>query len=238
MGVGMGQVFEARGVIVDVERTDGTSRVLDGVSFGIVAGEVVDLVGPSGSGKSTLLLAMARLRPVVSGELVLLGRLASQVEGLVWRQDVVYVPQKATLFPGTVEDNLLAPWRLACRRDAKAPTGERMRHDLDGIGLSDIELDRDMARLSGGQAARVALLRALELEAPLTLLDEVDAALDDESAGLVGSVVSAAAGEGRAFLRVRHRAPDGFATRRLRLADGALAEVSLEEDATEDGEGR
>lgn len=234
----MGWVFEARDVVVDVDRTDGASRILDGVSFAIGAGEVVDLVGPSGSGKSTLLLAMARLRPIVSGGLAVLGRSSSQVKGLSWRQDVVYVPQKATLFPGTVEENLLAPWKLSCRRGATAPTRDRMRQDLDRIGLSDVELDRDMARLSGGQAARVALLRALELEAPLTLLDEVDAALDDDSARLVGSVVSSASGEGRAFLRVRHRAPDGFATRRLRLADGKLVEVSLDEDAEEDGRRR
>ena len=234
----MGTVFEARDLVVDVERSEGLLRVLDGVSFSLRAGEVTDLVGPSGSGKSTMLLSMARLRPRTSGELTLLGKAASQVTGATWRQGVVYVPQKATLFPGTVEDNLGAPWKLACRRGATAPTSERMRADLDAIGLADVELDRDMSRLSGGQAARVALLRALELEAPLTLLDEVDAALDDDSARLVGSVVSQAAGRGRAFLRVRHRAPDGFATRRLRLAGGSLAEVAVDEaDAASGREG-
>jgi putative ABC transport system ATP-binding protein len=229
-------LFEAHDLTVDVAREDGTLRVLDGVCFAMEPGEVTDLVGPSGSGKSMLLLAMARLRPRTSGELVLMGRPASQVEGTRWRQDVVYVPQKATLFPGTVRDNLLAPWRLSCRRDATAPAPERMRADLDRIGLADVELERDMARLSGGQAARVALLRALELEAPLTLLDEVDAALDDGSARLVGSVVVAAARAGRSFLRVRHRAPDGFATRRLRLAGGSLADVGLG-DGTDEAEG-
>lgn len=222
-------LFEAHDLIVDVARKEGTLRVLDGVSFSMEPGEVCDLVGPSGSGKSTLLLSMARLRPIVSGELVLLDKNASQVTGTVWRQGMVYVPQKATLVPGTVADNLLAPWLLACRRGTVAPSRERMREHLDLLGLSDVELDRDMARLSGGQAARVALLRALELDAPLTLLDEVDAALDDESAHLVGSFVSAAAGEGRSFLRVRHRTPDGFATRRLHLEDGSLREVATDE---------
>ena len=113
------------------------------------------------------------------------------------------------------------------------PTRERMRHDLDRIGLDDVELERDMARLSGGQAARIALLRALLLEAPLTLLDEVDAALDDASAGMVGALVSAEAHEGRSFLRVRHRAPDGFATRRLRLAEGSLVEVSVADEVAD-----
>ena len=188
----MASLFEARNLVVDVERSEGLLRVLDGVSFSMEPGEVTDLVGPSGSGKSTLLLAMARLRPVTSGELMLLGRAASQVDGVEWRQQIMYVPQKATLFPGTVEDNLLAPWKLSCRREKTPPTRERMRRDLDRIGLDDVELERDMARLSGGQAARIALLRALLLEAPLTLLDEVDAALDDASAGMVGALVSAA----------------------------------------------
>lgn len=225
----MQTLFEAHDLVIDVRRSEGTLRVVDGVSFSLERGQVIDLVGPSGSGKSTLLLAMARLRPMVSGEFALLGRTASQVDGVSWRQQVLYVPQKATLVPGTVEENLLSPWNLACRRTAMAPSPEKMRQGLDLIGLSDVELDRDMARLSGGQAARVALLRALALEAPLTLLDEVDAALDDESARLVGEVVSKAATEGRTFLRVRHRAPDGFAMRRLHLEGGRLAEVSLDE---------
>ena len=229
----MASLFEARNLVVDVERSEGLLRVLDGVSFSMEPGEVTDLVGPSGSGKSTLLLAMARLRPVTSGDLVLLGRPSSQVDGVEWRQQIVYVPQKATLFPGTVEDNLLAPWKLSCRREKTPPTHERMRRDLDRIGLDDVELERDMARLSGGQAARIALLRALLLEAPLTLLDEVDAALDDASAGMVGALVSAEAREGRSFLRVRHRAPDGFATRGLRLAEGSLAEVPVADEVAD-----
>ena len=229
----MASLFEAHDLVVDVERSEGSLRVLDGVSFSMETGEVTDLVGPSGSGKSTLLLAMARLRPVTSGELMLLDRPTSQVDGVEWRQQIVYVPQKATLFPGTVEDNLLAPWKLSCRREKTPPTRERMRHDLDRIGLDDVELERDMARLSGGQAARIALLRALLLEAPLTLLDEVDAALDDASANMVGALVSAEAREGRSFLRVRHRAPDGFATRRLRLAEGSLVEVSVADEVAD-----
>ena len=230
----MASLFEAKSLVVDVERSEGSLRVLDGVSFSMETGEVTDLVGPSGSGKSTLLLAMARLRPMTSGELVLLDRPTSQVDGVEWRQQVVYVPQKATLFPGTVEDNLLAPWKLSCRREKTPPTRERMRRDLDRIGLDDVELERDMARLSGGQAARIALLRALLLEAPLTLLDEVDAALDDASASMVGALVAAEAREGRSFLRVRHRAPDGFATRRLQLAEGSLVEDATADETSDD----
>jgi putative ABC transport system ATP-binding protein len=229
----MASLFEAKSLVIDVERSEGSLRVLDGVSFSMEPGEVTDLVGPSGSGKSTLLLAMARLRPVTSGELMLLGRTSSQVDGVEWRQQIVYVPQKATLFLGTVEDNLLAPWKLACRREKTPPTRERIRRDLDRIGLDDVELERDMARLSGGQAARIALLRALLLEAPLTLLDEVDAALDDASASMVGALVSEEAREGRSFLRVRHRAPDGFATRRLRLAEGSLVEVPVADEVAD-----
>ena len=78
----MASLFEAHDLVVDVERSEGSLRVLDGVSFSMETGEVTDLVGPSGSGKSTLLLAMARLRPVTSGELMLLGRAASQVDGV------------------------------------------------------------------------------------------------------------------------------------------------------------
>ncbi|MGL5174407.1 MAG: ATP-binding cassette domain-containing protein, partial [Olsenella sp.] len=78
----MASLFEAKSLVIDVERSEGSLRVLDGVSFSMEPGEVTDLVGPSGSGKSTLLLAMARLRPMTSGELMLLGRTSSQVDGV------------------------------------------------------------------------------------------------------------------------------------------------------------
>ena len=218
-------VLSVKGVCVD-DAHGGARRLIDAVSFDVWPGEVVDLVGASGSGKSTLLLVVARLHPRAAGSMTLCGRSLDELSGIEWRQNAVYVPQKATMLPGSVGDNLLAPWKFACRRGRPAPDGADLLDDLRSVGLPAVGLDRRAEQLSGGEAARVALLRALELKAPLLLLDEVDAALDDESAALVGAFVAHRAEQGQAFVRVRHRPPDGFATRRLRLEGGRL----LEED--------
>ena len=89
----------------------------------------------------------------------------------------------------------------------------------------------DASQLSGGQQARVALLRAFATRPRVLLLDEVDAALDDDSAMAVGRLCrSLAAEEGCAVLRIRHRPPDGMADAVFVLADGVI-------DRTETGGG-
>jgi putative ABC transport system ATP-binding protein len=225
-------VLSVQNLTVEVTHSGHTLRLANAVSFEVYPGEVIDLIGPSGSGKSTLLLAIARLRPKISGDLVLCGQLLEKMPAITWRQHVIYVPQKATLTSGSVLENLLLPWRLGCRKMEQAPEQAAFRKSLDAIGLCDVELDRPAERLSGGQAARVALLRALSLNAPLYLLDEVDAALDDASASLIGAFIAQRAQEGQAFMRVRHRAPDGFATRRLRLESGQIFEETTELDTS------
>ena len=88
--------------------------------------------------------------------------------------------------------------------------------------------------LSGGQAARVALLRAFATRPRVLLLDEVDAALDDESARAVGRLTKSLVDDRMACLRIRHRAADGVACGTFSLRDGALSYASR---ADADGEG-
>lgn len=98
------------------------------------------------------------------------------------------------------------------------PDDGTLRKGLDDLGLADIELERETTSLSGGQLARVSLLRTLLTRPRILLADEIDAALDDESAHLEGLLVARICRErGMAAIRVRHRAPDGFATRTLVL---------------------
>ena len=83
-------------------------------------------------------------------------------------------------------------------------------------------LDRDAARLSVGQAARVAFLRVLLAEPRVLLLDEPDAALDDAAAASLADALRGFLAGGGAIARVRHHVSDGLATRRLRLEGGRL----------------
>jgi putative ABC transport system ATP-binding protein len=216
--------LEARALSVDRRADAGPLRVLDDVDLTARAGTLTDIVGPSGAGKTTLLLALARLLPGVTGGLMLAGEPASGIDPRAWRVAVAYLPQRSALVPGTVADNLTLPWRLKVRAAEERPADEVLRASLDRVHLSDVSLDREVSRLSEGQAARVALLRTVLTRPSVLLLDEPDASLDEESAEQVGLLTREFVDAGGAVVRVRHSHSDGHADRRLRLRAGKLAE--------------
>jgi len=219
-------LLSARALSAVADGDAGPTRVLDGVSFDLAAGEVVDITGPSGSGKTTLVLALARLLPHATGSLALAGTPASAMTPQEWRAAVALLPQKPVITKGTLRDNLLLPFSLRVRA-AEAPPGEpQLLAQLAAVGLSELALERDAARLSVGQQARVALCRVLLTRPRVLLLDEPDAALDDASAAAVGGIAREFAADGGAVVRVRHRSSDGLAARRLRLAAGRLEEAA------------
>jgi putative ABC transport system ATP-binding protein len=215
--------LEAQGLTVDRRADAGLLRVLDSVDLTAEAGTLTDVVGPSGAGKTTL-LALARLLPGVAGDLLLAGEPASAIDPRTWRLRVAYLPQRSALLPGTVVHNLTLPWRLKVRAGSEAPSNEALRGALDRVHLTDVALDREVARLSEGQAARVALLRTVLTRPGVLLLDEPDASLDEESAEQVGQLTREFVDAGGAVVRVRHSRSDGHADRRLRLRDGKLTE--------------
>ncbi len=217
-------LFAVSGLSVDMMRDGLTSRIVDHVGFDLDEGSIVDLAGVSGCGKSTLLRACALMLPHSEGALALRGRPHTDFEPARWRACVCLIPQKASLVPGSVRDNLLLPWKLAVRKNSPMPSDADLRHSMDEALLDDVPLNREANRLSGGQAARVALLRAFLTGPDVLLMDEVDAALDSESSAAVSRITQAAANRGTACLRIRHRGPDGLASRTLHMADGRLSE--------------
>jgi len=216
--------LEARGLTVDRRADAGPLRVLDAVDLAVEAGTLTDVVGPSGAGKTTLLLALARLLPGVAGEVLLAGEPSSAVDPRAWRVRVAYLPQRSALVPGTVGHNLTLPWRLKVREGGERPDEKALRAALDRVHLTDVALDREVSRLSEGQAARVALLRTVLTRPAVLLLDEPDASLDEESADQVGLLTREFVDAGGAVVRVRHLRSDGHADRRLRLISGSLTE--------------
>lgn len=193
------------------------------VSFALEAGAIYDLVGPSGAGKSTLLRACALMLARDAGEFYLDGRPSSEFKPTTWRRDVCLVPQQAALVAGTVRDNLLLPWRLKVNAGERPPADDELARLLVAAALPDVGLDRDASQLSGGQAARVALLRAFATRPRVLLLDEVDAALDDDSALAVGRLTRSLVDARATCLRIRHRASDGFASGAFALDGGELS---------------
>ncbi|MDJ1121169.1 ATP-binding cassette domain-containing protein [Olsenella sp. YH-ols2217] len=218
-------LFQATSVTVAYRRGGRPFAPFSGVNLSLEAGRMYDLVGPSGSGKSTLLEACARTVPRSAGELFLAGESERDIPPVQWRRRVCLVPQVATLVPGTVGDNLRWPWTLKVNAGAKPPSDAELVALLEKAELGDVPLDRDAAQLSGGQRARVAVLRAFATSPQVLLLDEVDAALDDESALAVGRLTRELVHGETACLRIRHRQADGLADGTFTLADGRLSYV-------------
>ena len=227
-------LFQAEDITVSYLRAGVRTTLLSGASFSLEAGGVYDLVGPSGSGKSTLLRVCARMLARDGGELFLDGAPSSSFEPVQWRRRVCLVPQQPALVGGTVRDNLLLPWTLSVNAGSAPPADGDFERLLEAADLHDVELGRNAAQLSGGQAARVALLRAFATRPRVLLLDEVDAALDDESARAVGRLTKSLVDDRMACLRIRRRAADGVACGTFSLRDGALSYASR---ADADGEG-
>lgn len=149
-------------------------RALDGVDLAVGDGEMVVLLGPSGCGKTTLLRAASGLQPLDSGSIELDGkdltgrRPDQRGIGLMFQDEV--------LFPHfDVEGNVAFGLRMA-----RVPFAERRRRVaevLELVGLAGFE-ERDVATLSGGEAQRVSLARALAPEPRVLLLDEPFGSLD------------------------------------------------------------
>ncbi|WP_165053206.1 MULTISPECIES: ATP-binding cassette domain-containing protein [unclassified Adlercreutzia] len=222
--------FEARELTVSYRRNGVPYEPFSGIGFELAEGQIADLVGPSGSGKSSLLCACARLHPKASGTLSLKGVDSSSFSPEEWRRRVCYVPQKPTVIAGTVRDNLLLPWSLRVRRGDDPPRDEVLCSLMDEASLGDVGLDRDAAQLSGGELARVALLRAFATRPDVLLLDEVDAALDDATARSVSQLTRRLVRDGTTCLRIRHRPPDGVADRTLKLEHGKITQLDHAEE--------
>jgi putative ABC transport system ATP-binding protein len=217
----VGVLLQAHDLVAVLAGDNGDVRVLDCVSLELSAGSITDVVGPSGSGKTTLLRALARLLPGATGLLALDGRPAEKILPQEWRAQVALLPQKPAIVPGDVLGNLVLPWTLKVRHASARPTQSELTAALSRVHL-DVALDRDAARLSVGQQARVALLRVLLTAPKVLLLDEPDAALDEASALAVAEMTREFTEAGGAVCRVRHHRSDGLASRRLHLEHGRL----------------
>jgi putative ABC transport system ATP-binding protein len=207
----------------------GTRTIFEGINLDIIGGHITDITGPSGCGKSTLLTTIARLNPGGSARMSLDGTDSTTMNPQQWRLRVAYVNQRPVLMGETIRETLLFPWTLAVRKDdagAARPTDDELRQALDRAGLADISLDRPVHDVSGGQYARVALLRTLLTRPRVLLADEVDAALDDASDAQIEKLIAEAAQAGMAVVRVRHRASDGLEDRLLRLENSTLTDIT------------
>jgi peptide/nickel transport system ATP-binding protein len=161
----------------------GPSRVVDGVSFAIDAGEKFALVGESGSGKSTIGRAAIGLQPIAGGRLVVAGVDISQHSRSVVRQlrnkvGIVFQDPSSSLNPRLPIGESIGEPLLLAKVAKGADLARRVEELLDSVRLPRSYRNRFPHELSGGQKQRVGIARALSLSPQLLVADEPTSALD------------------------------------------------------------
>lgn len=221
----------AAGLVRRHRQGDDVVEALRGVSLTVAKGELVAIVGPSGSGKSTLLQILGGLDVPDAGSVVVAGHalhaLDEEARTTVRRRAIGFVFQAFNLVPMlTALENVALPLLL----DGAAPRGARgCAHDaLARVGLEH-RAAHTPDRLSGGEAQRVAVARALVTAPAVVLADEPTGSLDTRSAGVVLDLLSHATAVGTAVVLVTHDARAAArADRTVWLVDGAIVASSEE----------
>ncbi len=194
----------------DVHKSFGETQVLKGVTFDVMKGDVICIIGASGSGKSTLLRCINALIPIDSGSILVEGLEVNQpgLDVLALRKKVGMVFQQYNLFPHktAIQNVMMAPIQVL--RQDKEKVRERAVRLLQKVGLED-KADAYPGELSGGQQQRVAIARSLAMSPDVMLFDEVTSALDPETVGEVLVTIRELAEEGMTCMLVTHEM--GFA---------------------------
>jgi len=193
-------LIQLHDVVKIYRTTEGEWRPLDGVTASIDAGRMIAVMGPSGTGKSTLFRLLNRLEEPDRGSITYRGKPLTEWHPVRLRREVHYVFQTPVLFPGTVEDNLSYPCKLA---------GERVNRKelvrlLERVGLPASYLSRRVEQMSGGEKQRVNLARSLALDSPVLLMDEPTSALDPKGATVVEQEICRLHKEGKTIVWITH----------------------------------
>lgn len=162
----------------NISKDFGSHKVLENISFEVNRGELLVLLGASGSGKTTLLKMVNGLEKPTDGKIFINGQLLQESGLINLRKNIGYAIQQVGLFPHyTIYDNIALVPNL--KKQKKGIIDEKVRFWMERLGLSfDVHSQKLPSALSGGQAQRVGLARALAGEPQLILMDEPFSALD------------------------------------------------------------
>ena len=207
-----------------IRKCYGSNVALDIEELTIGEGRLYTLTGANGAGKSTLLNILAFLSPPTWGEIFYFGKRVDWNHGSMeeYRRKVTLLHQSPYLLGGTVYDN------VAFGLKARGIRGEEQRRRvdkaLDTAGLPGFR-DRKARELSGGEAQRVAMARALALEPEVLLLDEPLANIDRETAGSLETVIALLPARGTTVVLITHDPdqPERLNGESIVLAGGKVA---------------
>ncbi len=185
----------------------GEVTVLKGISFDVLAGEFVSIVGPSGNGKSTLLNMITGVDRPTDGQVIVTGleiQKMSENKLAAWRgQHVGIVFQFFQMLPAlSLLQNVILPMDFA-KKYSRREKRERAMHLLETVGLAD-QAHKLPSMVSGGQQQRAAIARALANDPELVVADEPTGNLDTRNANDVFDLFTRLIDEGKTLLVVTH----------------------------------
>ena len=200
-------------------------KALCGVSFEIMKGEILAVMGPSGSGKSTLMNLIGCLDTPTSGTYTLNGQLASAMTendlARIRNRDIGFIFQVFNLLPrATAFRNVELP--LIYKGTKKKEREEKVRAALAQVDMLD-RMDHHPPELSGGERQRIAIARALVNDPALLLADEPTGNLDSKTGGEILKIFHKLHDKGHTIILVTHdRSVAEQADRIIHLRDGGL----------------
>ncbi|MGL5915309.1 MAG: ABC transporter ATP-binding protein [Culicoidibacterales bacterium] len=167
-------------MLEDVTKKYNDHTAVDTVNFEVAAGELCTLIGPSGCGKSTLLRMVNRMIEPTSGKIWVNQQETIHQNEVELRRNIGYVIQNVGLFPHyTVSQNLAIVPKLLGKENAW--NEKRMQEMMELVHLPQAYLSKYPHELSGGQAQRVGVARALMADPPVLLMDEPFSAVDPQT---------------------------------------------------------
>lgn len=210
----------------DIKKAYGKTHALRGASLRVKKGEVLAIMGPSGSGKSTLLHSLAAIISVDSGEIRLYGKridkLPDDKRSILRRTMFGFVFQFGQLVPElTVEDNVALP--LLLNKKDKKEAYKKAKRWIAEVGLSGKENNLP-GELSGGQAQRIAIARAMVIEPQILFADEPTGSLDTfNSEKVMELFIKTAKEHGTTVIMVTHEPSiAAYADREIVVRDGKI----------------
>ena len=213
--------------VENLTKTYGDLEVLKGVSFDVYPGEKKVFIGPSGTGKSTLLRCINLLTEPDGGSVYLNGEEVTNSGRKIneYRQKMGMVFQNFNLFDHLTAVRNVELALLKVKKMGKKEAREKAMFELERVGMADWA-DHYPAQLSGGQAQRVSIARALAMDPEVMLFDEPTSALDPELKREVREVMRKLADQGMTCLVVTHemKFATSFATEILLMEKGEIIE--------------
>lgn len=199
-------------------------EALRGVSFAIEPGESIAFAGPSGAGKSSIQALLLGFVAPTSGRILIDGTPLAMLDPRHWRGSLGFMPQRPKLFATSLRGNI-APGEAdpdegaICGAAARAGLADLIAGLPQGL---DTAIGNGGRQLSGGQASRIALARLFYRDAPLVLLDEPTAHLDDDSEALIHAAIAALKGRRTILVNAHRPASLALVDRIIRLEQGRI----------------